>query len=94
MVLYNEKINEAKKAGLRFVPNGTLKKLVNEEEDKAGLAVNTIALETVRSRIKRGNLTAYNKNQQSLITDIKPIIVEFCIHLRKMGCPMTKTTVI
>jgi hypothetical protein len=77
-----------------LVPNGTLKKLINEEEEKAGLAVNTVALKTVRSRIKGGNLTAYNKNQQSPITDIEPIIAEFCIHVGKMGSSVTKTTVI
>jgi len=48
----------------------------------------------VRSRVKRGNLTAYNKNQQSPINKIEPIIVEFCVRLGKMGCPLTKTTVI
>ncbi len=93
-IIYDEKLKEAKKAGLRFIPNGTLKKIVNKEEVNSGLSVNTISLETVRSRVKRGNLTAYNKNQQSPINKIEPIIVEFCVRLGKMGCPLTKTTVI
>ena len=82
-IIYDEKLKEAKKAGLCFIPNGTLKKIVNEEEVNSGLSVNTISLETVRSRVKRGSLTAYNKNQQSPINKIEPIIVEFCIRLRK-----------
>ncbi len=93
-VLYDDKIKEAKKAGLSYVPNGTLKKIISEEEEKAGLSVNTISLDTVRSRVKRCNLTAFNKNQQSPIFQIEPIICEFCIRLGKMGRPLTKTTVI
>ena len=93
-ISYQEKIDEAKKAELANVPNGTLKKIVNEEEEKAGLSVNTISLDTVRSRVKRGNLSAYNENQQSPILDIEPLICEFCIRLGKMGRPLTKTTVI
>jgi hypothetical protein len=62
-ILYDDKIKEAKKAGLSYVPNGTLKKNANNEEDnKAGLSVITISLDTIRSRVKRCNLTAYSKN--------------------------------
>jgi hypothetical protein len=49
--LYDYEINEAKKAGLSYVPNGTLKKIVDKEEEKAGLSVNIISLNTVRSRV-------------------------------------------
>ena len=82
------------KSGLPNVPSGTLKKIINEEEEKAGLSVNTISIDTIRSRIKRGNLAGFNKNLQSPIYSIEPLICEFCIHLGKMGCPLTKTTVI
>jgi hypothetical protein len=57
--MYDNKLKEAKKAGLRFIPNGTLKYI--------------FPLETVRSREKRGTLTAYNKNQQSPINKIEPM---------------------
>jgi hypothetical protein len=92
--LYDNAIKKAKKAGLSYVPNGTVKKIVNKEEEMAGLAVNTISLDTMRSKVKRCNLTAFNKNQQSLIMDLEPNICKFCIRLGKMGCPLTKTTVI
>jgi hypothetical protein len=93
-ISYQKKINEAKKGRIANVLNGTLKKIVNEEEKKAGLSVYTISLDTVRSRVKRGNLSAYNENQQSPILDIEALICEFCICLGKMGGPLTKTTVI
>ncbi len=79
-IAYQEKKNEAKKAGLANVPNGTLRKIVNEEEEKSGLS---ILLDTVRSRVKRGNLSAYNKNQQSSTLDIEPSYVNFAFTLEK-----------
>ena len=55
-ILYQNKLNKAKRSGLSNVPSGTLKNIINEEEEKAGLSVNTISIDTIRSRIKRGNL--------------------------------------
>jgi len=92
--LYKRAIDDAKKLGHASVPNGTLKSIVLAEEEKLGLSVNTISLHTVRSRVNRGNLDAFNLNQVSPISDIEPIICEFCIRLGKMGKPLTKTTII
>jgi hypothetical protein len=33
-VLYDDKIKEAKKAGLSYVPNGTLKQIISKEEER------------------------------------------------------------
>jgi hypothetical protein len=49
-VLYQNKLNEAKGSGLSNVPSGTLK-IIIEDEEKAGLSVNTISIDTSRSRI-------------------------------------------
>jgi hypothetical protein len=59
-----------------------------------GLSLNSISADTIRSRIKRGNLGAENKNQISPLHDVEPLILEFCIRLAKMGRPLTKTTVL
>ncbi len=91
-ILNQNKLNEAKRSGLSDVPSGTLKMIINEEEEKAGLSVNTISIDTIRIRIKRGNLAGFNESLQSPIHSIKPLICEFCIRLGKMGCPITKTT--
>jgi hypothetical protein len=37
----------SKKSGLANVPNGTLSKIIKEEEEKSGLSVNSILLDTV-----------------------------------------------
>jgi hypothetical protein len=92
--LYKSAIDNAKKKGLANVPNGTLKAIVLEEEEKFGLPQNYISLHTIRSRVSRGNLEAINLQQMSPISAVEPIICEFCIRLAKMGKPLTKTTVI
>jgi len=60
--LYKRAIDDAKKLGHASVPNGTLKSIVLAEEEKLGLSVNSISLHTVRSRVNRGNLGAFNLN--------------------------------
>jgi len=92
-ILYKEEVEQAAKQG-KPVSNGTLKRIINEEEEKMGLSLNTISTDTVRSRIKRGNLSAHNKNQLSPLDHVEPLILELCIRLAKMGSPLTKTTVI
>jgi hypothetical protein len=44
--------------------------------------------------VKRGNPEAIVESRKSLISELEPIICEFCIRLAKMGRPLTKTTVI
>ena len=69
-ILYQNKLDEAKRSGLPNVPSGTLKKIINEEGEKAGLSVNTISIDAIRSRIKRGNLAGFNENLLSPIHSI------------------------
>jgi hypothetical protein len=92
-ILYKQEIDKATKLG-KVVNSGTLKKIINDEEEKMGLSLNSISADTIRSRIKRGNLGAENKNQISPLHDVEPLILEFCIRLAKMGRPLTKTTVL
>jgi hypothetical protein len=91
--LYNQKKREAKHSG-SSIPNGMLKKIITGETEKSGVTTNSISLETVQSRVKPGNLDAFNPSQQSQFRDIKPITCQFCIYLGKMGKPLTKTTIV
>jgi hypothetical protein len=93
-ILYEEAVKEARTNGLANVPSGTLTKIKNKEEEKAGLSINSISIETVQSRVKRGNPDGGNENQLSPTRELEPIICDFCIHLGKMGRPLTKTTII
>lgn len=92
--MFSEKLKEARNQGLCNVPNGALKKLINEEEEKAGLSVKAILLDNIRMRVKGGNPKAVTKSKQSPISELEPIICEFFICLAKMGRLLTKTTVI
>jgi len=86
-------LNEEKKKGKKactFVSNGVLRKIIDEESKKSGLSNISISLDTIQSRIKRGNLDAYN----APIHNVEPTICQFCIRLGKMGSPLTKTTII
>jgi hypothetical protein len=93
-IRYNEALQKALNSGKKVVPKGTLEKIVSDVETEAGLSKNSISLETVRSRIKRGNLDATKTYSISPIADLEPLIVEFCIRLAKIGDPLTKKTVI
>jgi len=91
--MFHEEYAKAKKKGI-IVSNGTLKKIIDEESKKSGLSNISVSLSTIRSRVKRGNLDAFNPNQLSPIHNVEPIICQFCIRLGKMGSPLTKTTII
>ncbi len=100
-MLYNEEREKAMKAK-NYVPVGTLKRY--KKRKKAGLKSNSISLEniisnsisleTIRSRVKRHNLSAYNPFETLLINNIEAIIFYFCIRLGKTSKPLTKRTVI
>jgi hypothetical protein len=90
--LFNEEKIKAKKAGT-LVTNGVLKNIIDEESKKSGFCNISISLDTIRSHVKQGNLDAFNANQMSPIHDVEPTICQFCIHLEKMGSPLTKTTI-
>ena len=92
-ILYNEEREKASKAK-SYVPAGILKKIVQQEEEKAGLESNSISLDTIRSRVKRHNVSAYNPFETPLIAEVEPLICQFCIRLGKMGQPLTKKTII
>jgi hypothetical protein len=83
-ILYNKAFEEAQNSGKKAVPKGTLDKIVSDVETEAGLSKNSISLETVRSRIKRGNLDAIRTYSLSPIADLEPLIVVFCIRLAKL----------
>jgi hypothetical protein len=92
-MLYNKEREMALKSK-KNIPAGTLKEIVQKEVQDAGLPTNSISLDTIRSRIKRNNVTGYNPCETPLIAEVEPIICDFCIRLGKLGQPLTKSTVI
>jgi hypothetical protein len=88
-ILYNAEREKAIKAGLK-VPDGTLKRIINEEEIKAGLESNSISLDTIRSRVKRGNLEAFNPTEVSPVASLEPIYVTSASDWEKWEDPSQK----
>jgi hypothetical protein len=78
-ILYEEACKEARKSGKNAVPKGTLERIVSDVETVAGLSENSISIETVRSRIKRGNPDGTRTYSVSPIADLEPLIVEFVL---------------
>ena len=93
-ILYQQACEEASKSGKKAVPKGTLERIIADVENEAGLSENSISVNTIRSRIKRGNVEGKNSYSLSPITELEPLIVEFCIRLAKIGDPLTRKTVI
>ncbi len=68
-IWYQNKLNEVRKSGLSIVSS---EKIINDEEEKFRIFVNTILIDT-----KRGDLDASNLNHQSPVNSIEPLICEF-----------------
>jgi hypothetical protein len=68
-ILYEKACKEAQKSGKNAVPTGTLERIVSDVETEAGLSENSISIETVKSRIKRGNPDGIRTYSVSPIAD-------------------------
>jgi hypothetical protein len=76
-------------SGLKRLRNGTLTKIIKEIEEKNNLPKGTIQHETVRWRVKQGNLDGVHPLHISPLF----LIVEYCIRLARMGSALTKEEV-
>lgn len=76
-----------------YVPRKALPQIIEEVEEKYGVAKGTVNIHTVRSRVRRNNTTGIGKNNVSPVAEIEPIIVDFCIKLARMGAGLRKEQV-
>ena len=70
------------------IPDGLLKKILKETEDKFGLANGVLKQATIKQRVVRNNLTGIAKQRVSPISPVEPIIVDYCVRLANMGAPL------
>ena len=92
-VLYMEAQEKARSAGFVNLKRGTLSKLVKEMEDKYGLLHGTIHGETIAKRVYRGNVSGYKYQSTSPVSQLEPLLVDYCIRLCKMGKALDKKQV-
>ena len=80
--------SDAKPSGKR-VKNGLLASIINEAESTAGLSSGSIMPETVRTRLKKGNVTGVALQRKSPLKAIEPLIVEHVVRLGEIGSALT-----
>lgn len=78
----------------RNIPTNRVTEIINATEEKYGLDKGTIKVETIRSRIKRNNITAFKHQETSPLAEIEPHLVNFCLQICDMGFPLTRDQVI
>lgn len=81
-------------AGRKKLANGTAAKVCREAEEHLSLKENSIKVETMLSRYKRGNVDGRGKGHVSPVEAMEPILVDFCIKLARMGQPLGKEQVL
>ena len=67
---------------------GTLEKIINEVREEQDIS-QKISCETIRSRIKRKNITGSNQGTYSPITEAKKYIAETIIQIAKIKTPLS-----
>jgi hypothetical protein len=77
-----------------FVPPNTLKNIIESLEMEHKLPPGTLKPETIRSRVKRKNISGVNKNLASPIEDLEPMIAQYIVYYAQMGDPLTRDEVI
>jgi len=82
--LYHEAVQKAKSQGLKCSA-GTLEKIIQEIENEFDLPESTLNVWSIRTRVKRGSLTAKRESNTSPLEDLEPEIVEECIRMAKDG---------
>ena len=77
-----------------IVTPGTYARIISAVEEDNNLKKDTIKLDTIKSRIKRNNITGFAAQRTSPLYEIEPLIVQYCIRLSEIGVPLTRHLVI
>ena len=78
----------------RLVDNGCLNAILSKVEEEFGLEAGTIIRKTVISRVDRNNISAFAPQSVSPLSQVEPVLVDYCIRLAKMGSSLAKDQVI
>jgi hypothetical protein len=83
---------EKDNAKLRNRPcaNGTLPSIIEAVEREYELPAGTLKRDTISRRVHRKNVTGESESRTSPLSELEPILVEYCMRLAKIGQPLTK----
>jgi hypothetical protein len=87
------KVKAEKLAKGKSCDKGQLKEIISQAEEEFGLFPNTVSIETVKSRVKRNNVTGSTYQKTSPMLSVEPIIVH-CKKLAIIGDPLKKEHII
>ena len=65
-----------------------MESVIKETEIEFGLVSGTIRKSTIKQRVERNNLTGVAHQRLSPLSEVEPIIVDYCIRLANMGAPL------
>jgi hypothetical protein len=90
--------DDARFLGHRCVANGTMDSIISDVVSKyslSGLSKGSgISSNTITNRARRGNLEGIALQRMSPLKNIEPLIVEYCLQLAHIGCPLDKPQLI
>ena len=78
----------------RRVPSGTHNRIIKNVELEESIAPGTLKRNTIIWRIQQNNLRGVNRNSESPFLQVKPVVVDWCISLAKIGYAQTRNELI
>jgi hypothetical protein len=69
------------------VANGTFAGIIRKTESESDCGDGTIKFATVLNRVKRNNVSGTSKQRVPPLSDIKPLLAEYCMKLAQIGSP-------
>ena len=97
--MYEQAVTEAARRCLKIkqqngrMPKGVLEKTIKDVQQEMGVSGH-ISCETIRSRIKRNNITGINNSTYSPIANAEKYIAETIIQMAKIKRPLSVSTCI
>ena len=88
--MYASEMEACKK---RVAP-GTLARIISDVESEKEIPRGTLKRSTIVWRLQKKNLSGLNRNNESPLRTLKPVIVDWCISLAKIGYAQTRNELI
>jgi hypothetical protein len=89
-----EEKNSNKSSGSKKLPRKSLQNIIDRTEAEYCLVPGTIKPNTIRSRLRRNNVTGIHKQRTPVLKVLEPLIVAWCTKMAQIGMSMERENVI